>query len=779
VTQAGVMPLVSRATCRRGLHFACVLLALACAAEHATAQPKVTPTILQQPGGCVVELPSAITFSPRSGLRLRMDSRWPFSHGYRPVHIQITSDKPTTAAQRITVRLHVAAWDWHYLDVSQSFDMPLGATKVCAVIRCPQLQSDYRYWWDVWVDGVRQRDLSLTVADSWNLNASGSNAAFGNVSKFLLIGPAAKSQQMMNAGPDAFESITLTLAELPDHWLDFSAVDVVVLAPDDLKSLSQNRPEVLTALNRWLRTGGQIWVHPVGPSWERLEEVEQLLKLSPPATSHSESAVTDQEIAGRGWHPVEFRNDAGGQRITAQHIPSGRIRVLRDPTSIDRLRHNPDYALVDDPNQSFRPNARPPRWTDSSTWYVERDHGLGHIRAFRHEWDPVGFAISLQMLGGRGPGPPQPTMPITATLDTTRNWRSRHGMSPDVANQEFADFLVPGVGLAPVTEFRVLITLFVLVIGPLNFWLLMRANRLHLILFTVPLLALGLTAGLFAYAFVSDGLSSSVRARSFTTLDQSTGESATWARLSYYSGLAPSRGLELSDDVALYPIQPGWEEMGDTGATGITRKMEWAGDKQRLHSGWLRSRVPTQFLTVRARKSPHRLRVDPTEGKVSVTNELGTPITFLAVVDTADNVFIGSVIEDSATVTLTPSTHPEALSRLRELIAANQPETPPALVESERNFTRAQRRRRRMFEERNEIDYGAELLSENLLSEAIAALIETRDEPRLGIPPGSYVAVTEANPEVELGLPDVTEQASFHVVVGTWNDSSTPSPATP
>ena len=35
-------------------------------------------------------------------------------------------------------------------------------------------------------------------------------------------------------------------------------------------------------------------------------------------------------------------------------------------------------------------------------------------------------------------------------------------MTPDDANLDFAKLLVPGVGLAPVTEFRVLITLFVL-----------------------------------------------------------------------------------------------------------------------------------------------------------------------------------------------------------------------------------------------------------------------------------------------------------------------------
>ena len=84
-----------------------------------------------------------------------------------------------------------------------------------------------------------------------------------------------------------------------------------------------------------------------------------------------------------------------------------------------------------------------------------------------------------------------------------------------------------------------LITLFVLLIGPLNYWWLKRAKRLHLMVLTVPLAAIVTTAGLAAYAVLADGFDTKVRLYSYTTLDQRTGDAACWARLSYYSGLAP------------------------------------------------------------------------------------------------------------------------------------------------------------------------------------------------------------------------------------------------
>jgi hypothetical protein len=88
--------------------------------------------------------------------------------------------------------------------------------------------------------------------------------------KFLIVGSKAESWQMFGAGSDVLESLTLSVAELPTRWIDYSAVDVVALSPSDLRQLAKTRPEALTALRRWVRRGGQMWVHPAGEQWEHL-----------------------------------------------------------------------------------------------------------------------------------------------------------------------------------------------------------------------------------------------------------------------------------------------------------------------------------------------------------------------------------------------------------------------------------------------------------------------------------------------------------------------------
>jgi hypothetical protein len=299
--------------------------------------------------------------------------------------------------------------------------------------------------------------------------------------------------------------------------------------------------------------------------------------------------------------------------------------------------------------------------------------------------------------------------------------------------------------------------------------LLKRTNRLHLLVLTVPAMAAVATTGLFAYALVSDGLATKVRVRSFTVLDQRTGEADCWARMSYYAGLAPARGLELPDDVALYPIIPGWNETSNGALLGAARQMEWSSGRQRLTEGWLRSRTPTQYLSVRARKSPHRLILRPADGSLAATNELGTRIKFVSVVDDAERVFCGKAITSGATVELAPCSRLDALRQLRALVTANEPATPAALAGDESSFAINQRRQqRRVFRRQFGLDYGTERLSSNLQSDAIGALVGSGGEPVLALPPRSYVAVTETGPEVVIGVPDTDEQASFHLVVGSW-----------
>jgi hypothetical protein len=294
-----------------------------------------------------------------------------------------------------------------------------------------------------------------------------------------------------------------------------------------------------------------------------------------------------------------------------------------------------------------------------------------------------------------------------------------------------------------------------------NYWLLKRWGRLHLMVLTVPLLAGVVTAALFAYAVVSDGFGTTVRARSFTALDQRTDEAATWTWVSYYSGVAP--GLTMPADVVLYPVIPGWSRYSVDSAVGTKRDLAWHESEADLKSGWLRARTPTQYLTIRSRNSPHELQFAAPPGKLRITNKLGADIDYLVVIDEQEKVWTGEKIDLNAVTFLRPTERDEAARQLRRLVSENAPEAPEALAGGNTYYRQYQMNRGRYGQY-----YVEQTLADNLASDALAEITGIDGTSGLELAPRSYVAVTKTGPEVELGVRGADEQDSFHVVVGQW-----------
>ena len=98
----------------------------------------------------------------------------------------------------------------------------------------------------------------------------------------------------------------------------------------------------------------------------------------------------------------------------------------------------------------------------------------------------------------------------------------------------------------------------------------------------------------------------------------------------------------------------------------------------------------------------------------------------------------------------------------------NEPEAPSALTGSERDFSSMRGRPARRMFRRYQPPSGGEQLGDNLANLAISDLAGMNGRPALDLPPRSYVAVTVRGPEVETGIPNAVEEASFHVIVGRW-----------
>lgn len=346
-------------------------------------------------------------------------------------------------------------------------------------------------------------------------------------------------------------------------------------------------------------------------------------------------------------------------------------------------------------------------------------------------------------------------MTLLGSLGRPRwEWSQRFGFSSRHPSGDFLEFLIPSVKGAPVLAYLVLITLFSIAIGPVNYLYLWKRNRLYLLVVTIPLMAAVTSVSLFAYSVVAHGFSTRARIRSLTLLDQPTNTAVSASRVSYYAGLAPSGGLRFSRDTAVYPLWPpdgGFE-------SGL---VDWS-EQQHLASGWLRSRTRTQFFIMTHRAERGRLEVTPADGAVWAANGLAWPLAGLVVADDAGRLYFGETLASGEGRALVPLSSEQAAA-VRERLAAHPPELPPHLQGV--SYAPEDRPGGWYAGYVQDVEISAENHQAERLLRRLADSIgkgETQLEPR------SYVAIVEHNPGLDLGVAGAVEEASLHVILGRY-----------
>jgi hypothetical protein len=335
-------------------------------------------------------------------------------------------------------------------------------------------------------------------------------------------------------------------------------------------------------------------------------------------------------------------------------------------------------------------------------------------------------------------------------------------MSYQSYNQGLWNWYIPGVGAAPVFSFLLLATLFAIVIGPVNYLLLGRIQRLYLLLVTVPVGAAIVTLCLFAYAVLSDGLGVKARVRSFSLLDQKTGRTVSWSRQSYYASLVPSGGLKFPADATVWPLE---EEPQLNRQRGPWHQFAWEEDGQRLRSGYLSSRRLTQFMVVRSAKTPSKLTVVQASSTAApqVTNSLGGEIRQLILRDPQGTYFVAErPLKAGQSAALKLTTPSEAKYTIGQIVT-DPPKDFPAGYDPAEEARRAYS----PWSRGPWMGYSANQpsLETSILEWNISAL---QSPPGDALEPGSYLAVLDSNSDVPLGIAAAHEAKSLHVVLGRF-----------
>lgn len=174
----------------------------------------------------------------------------------------------------------------------------------------------------------------------------------------------------------------------------------------------------------------------------------------------------------------------------------------------------------------------------------------------------------------------------------------------------------------PAVPLMLVMVVFAIIVGPVNYIVLMRRKRLMLLLVTTPLISLVFAGLIVGYAFVAEGWGIQQGIHSMTYLDEIRQQAATIGNMGIYGAVSPD-GLKFSEAMEL--------RFGEgTADSGYLQIDDSAG--QLLTGSWFVPRLPGAIAFRKAENRLERLKINPlADGSLEVVNGLGGEITFLAI----------------------------------------------------------------------------------------------------------------------------------------------------
>lgn len=242
-------------------------------------------------------------------------------------------------------------------------------------------------------------------------------------------------------------------AAIPDRAIGLEAVDALVLSNTDTGSLT---PAQRTALQEWVISGGHL-IATGGATYESTAAgLLELLPLRPDASITTEDFGALAQLAGAGYTLEE--NTTSSVIATGTLQENAQILVKDSADNPLVARHNLGAGMVD--YLAFDPLAAP-----FDTWAGQ-----------------AGLWLSL----------------ITAR-ETRPSWASGF---INIAQGYSAIEILPGITVLPeATAMAVFLLLYIILIGPVNYFILSRIGRRELAWVTIPALILIFTAAAWVTGF--------------------------------------------------------------------------------------------------------------------------------------------------------------------------------------------------------------------------------------------------------------------------------------
>lgn len=236
---------------------------------------------------------------------------------------------------------------------------------------------------------------------------------------------------------------------------------------------------------------------------------------------------------------------------------------------------------------------------------------------------------------------------------------AQHDFNPRIGDEpgRGATPAMEGLSELPIREYIIALLIFVLGIGPLNFWLVQRNGRPILFLVTVPTLALAFCCGLLAINFSREGFATKIASQSISCIDQRSERRATAEMRSFYAPFSLGPGLSPRASSALLAHHDPQQMRRTRHLLDLDRGL-FAGD-------FLPSRRETSQVVIEEAASSERLHFERRGTELLVTNWLGTEVLELEVYDgEGQRLVLNQRLAAGAQATLVPAANSGAQQSL-------------------------------------------------------------------------------------------------------------------
>ena len=491
-------------------------------------------------------------------------------------------------------------------------------------------------------------------------------------------------------------------SSLPENWIGLTGVDQIIISMSEYRLLCQKNNLQRANLEKWVAAGGALIIFGSGPKYRETDEILSLF-FNQNASTISASGdfrwgvpVLNQLKPGE-LAVCSVRNKSFESYWTSNSRES-EVQPFETVLMVDKVDHP---SLLDETKFGFL------SYLNGCILSVDDDM----TNWSTDDWRQLENCIVLN----------------------GSSIHARLGMWPG-GQQKLS---IPGVGEPPILLFKILISLFLGIAGPVALIILSRIGKLQLLLVVIPVLSGCVCISLFAFVLISDGFDKSARVQSATSLDQRTNLAVINSSAAYFSNFSTREYVYPEDTfvgLATYKNDLDRSVKQTGGSLRVAGKALGARTLHELTAFYCRS-VSEQLIFMKGGGS---------EGTLPVAqNHLGAKVLFAIFRDDQDDYYLCKGLDNGLTKSLTKIRLEVdwGFSDFADLLSANESET--------KNWNVAK-----------DLCYGQD--------ETVLELLRRSRVGDLLSRPNSYVALLEEFPLVTDALEKVQYKKQAHVVLGKW-----------